>query len=60
MKKAYISEIDQFLKTYDQEHPERSASQQKEIQKDQRIAMMRDHIQPKQEKKRVDDLWKDF
>lgn len=60
MKKAYISEIDQFLKTYDQEHPEKSLSQQREISKHQRIAEMRDHAKRKQETTPVDDLWKDF
>lgn len=60
MKKPYVSEIDQFLKTYDQQHPEKSASQQKEIAKHQRIAQMRDCIKPKEETAPVDDIWKDF
>lgn len=38
----YVSEIDQFLQGFDQSHPEKSASQQKEISKYQRIYFLRD------------------
>lgn len=32
-KRAYVSPIDQLLQKFDQEHPEKSASQLKEINK---------------------------
>jgi hypothetical protein len=38
----YVSEIDNFLTQFDQEHPERSLSQQKEVAKFQRIYHLRD------------------
>jgi hypothetical protein len=41
LDKAYISPYDKFLFTFDAEH-EKSASQQKEIQKHRRIAQLRD------------------
>lgn len=40
--KAYISEHDVFLHKFDKAHPERSASQQKEIDKHQKIHALRD------------------
>lgn len=40
--KAYISEHDVFLHKFDKENPERSASQQKEINKHQKIHALRD------------------
>ena len=42
LKKAYVSEIDNFLTQFDQSHPEKSPSQQKEIAKHARIAQLRD------------------
>lgn len=39
--KAYVSPYDVFLYTFDATHP-KSASQQKEIKKHQRIAKLRD------------------
>lgn len=60
MRKAYISEIDQFLKAYDQEHPEKSVSQQMEIAQYARIADLRDHVKPNPKTTHVDDRWKDF
>lgn len=39
----YVSEADHFLKKYDQEHPQLSPSQLKEIKKSQRVSELRDH-----------------
>ena len=38
----YTSEIDQFLKAFDREHPEKSPAQQYEITKYARINRLRD------------------
>ena len=38
----YTSELDQFLKAYDEKHPRSSASQLREIDKYRRIARLRD------------------
>ena len=40
--KRYVSPIDKFLQQFDQDHPEKSASQQKEIEKHRIIAEKRD------------------
>jgi len=42
LKKGYVSEIDDFLTQFDQSHPQKSASQQKEMAKNARIAQLRD------------------
>jgi hypothetical protein len=44
MKKnsGFVSEIDQFLQKFDQEHPELSAAQRKEKLKYERIYRLRD------------------
>lgn len=55
--KSFVSDIDIFLKKFDQEHPERSASQKREIEKYRKIFAMRDRPQP-QPDKRV--LWDQF
>lgn len=60
MKKAYVSDIDQFLKTYNKEHPEQSASQQKEIAEYERINQLRDHVKPKSEQTVTERIWKNF
>lgn len=47
---AYVSEIDKFLKNFDQQHPSLSLSQQLEIDKFKRIYSSRDSsIQPRQD-----------
>ena len=38
----YVSEIDRFLQEYDQKHPGKSVSQQKEIAKLKRVYRLRD------------------
>jgi hypothetical protein len=38
----YVSEIDQFLQTFDHEHPELAKSQQKEQTKYRRVYLLRD------------------
>lgn len=43
--KAYVSPYDQLLHTFDATHP-KTASQQKEIKKNKRIATQRDHANP--------------
>ena len=42
--KFYVSGTDCFLKTFDRDHPEQSASQQAEIAKHDAIAAKRDHV----------------
>ncbi len=39
-----LSADDQFLKEFDAKHPERSSSQQQEIAKHEKIAMLRDGL----------------
>lgn len=38
----FVSEIDQFLSKFDQKHPQKSLSQQKEMTKYRRIYYLRD------------------
>ena len=45
INKAYVSPYDKFLKKFDKEH-EPSLSQQAEIKKYQRIAKLRDSVNP--------------
>ena len=40
--KYFVSEIDKFLQNFDQQHPEQSLSQHKEIEKYRRIYYLRD------------------
>lgn len=42
----YVSDIDRFLQEFDANHPDRSPAQQAEIAKHQRIARLRDEVQP--------------
>ncbi len=42
LKRAYISELDQFLQDFDQSHPNKSPAQQREIEKHARLARLRD------------------
>lgn len=39
--KSYVSPLDIFLSEYDIQHPEKSASQKREIEKARRIARLR-------------------
>lgn len=51
----YVSDIDQFLKDFDRNHPEKTESQIEEINKHKRVFYRRDH--------KVDDNdipWEDF
>lgn len=57
--KAYVSEIDQFLQEFDQSHPDKSASQQKEIAKHQRVYRLRDEAKSPEENNRK-ELWDKF
>ena len=43
VSKEYVSELDKFLRDFDQQTPEPSASQREEINKHKRIAALRDH-----------------
>ena len=43
--KAYVSPYDKFMRAFDESH-EKSASQQAEIQKHQKISQKRDHQTP--------------
>lgn len=57
-KEGYISEIDRFLKTFDDQHPIKSASQQAEIDKYKAIAHARET--PVKPAKRSTKLWESF
>ncbi|MBI2785429.1 MAG: hypothetical protein HYX60_03625 [Legionella longbeachae] len=54
--KAYVSPYDKFLFEFDATHS-KSESQKKEIKKHQRIAMMRDNKDYKNDK---GEIWEDF
>lgn len=55
--KNFVSELDVFLHQFDQQHPEKSASQQAEIDKHQYIAKLRDN----KEREEGESLpWSDF
>lgn len=53
LDRAYVSEYDTFLQAFDKTHPIKSASQQKEIDKHQRIAEKRDNALLSQENKDI-------
>ncbi|HEX2548953.1 MAG TPA: CBU_0585 family protein [Gammaproteobacteria bacterium] len=53
----FVSETDQLLQKFDEDHPELSLSQQKEIAKYQRIYRLRDEPTPSSESK---TLWEKF
>ena len=53
--KAYVSPFDQFLYTFDANHP-KTPSQQKEIKKHQRITKLRDQASPADD----ETLWEKF
>ena len=53
----HISELDRFLSELEQLHPEKSASQQAEITKHERIAKLRDD---KEAGKKDSAIWQDF
>ena len=44
--KHFVSPYDKFLRKFDEEHPEKSASQLKEIEKHRKIAEKRDASEP--------------
>jgi len=50
---SYVSEIDQFMQKFDQEHPALSQSQKKEIEKYDRIYFLRDAENRGDEKKDI-------
>jgi hypothetical protein len=54
----YTSELDEFLKNYDKNHPKFSASQRSEIEKYQRIYHLRDDPQAADPKKTT--FWDKF
>ena len=59
LKRQFVSEIDEFLTQFDQSHPEKSQSQQKEMAKHARIAQLRDSaasVKPAENK----EIWKGF
>lgn len=59
LKRQFVSEIDDFLTEFDQSHPEKSLSQQKEIAKHARIAQLRDGTSPVNPVE-TKEIWKDF
>ena len=58
MLTRYVSEIDQFLQAFDQNHPELSKSQQYEQAKYRRIYSLRDN--PAATNHSSQQLWEDF
>lgn len=61
LKRDYVSELDQFLQDFDQNHPQKSASQQREIAKHKNIADLRDDVIEKASKTSQEkNLWKKF
>ena len=57
IQRNYVSEVDQFLKNFDEAHPAPSASQLKEINKYKRIYALRDSETPPVETK---SIWEKF
>lgn len=55
--KGYVSEIDCVLQAFDKKHPERSRSQQKEIDRSARVDQLRDSSDRVETTK---PLWKEF
>jgi hypothetical protein len=53
----YVSELDQLLTEFDQQHPELSESQQKEVRKHQRIQRLRDQAEAGKE---TTPIWERF
>lgn len=45
-KRQYLSDIGEFLANFNNAHPKKSLSQQKEIAKHERIACLRDQVNP--------------
>jgi hypothetical protein len=61
LKRDYVSELDQFLQDFDQQHPVKSASQQREIAKHKNIAEQRDHAIEKTSKNSEEkNVWEKF
>ena len=55
--KAFVSDEDKFLRTFDQKHSALSSSQQAEIAKARRIEALRDQQQPITT---AQPIWEDF
>lgn len=55
--KNFVSDLDKFLQAWDEQHPELSASQQKEIKKHKRVQQLRDHITAADEEHKI---WENF
>jgi hypothetical protein len=53
----FVSEVDQFLQDFDKQHTTLSKSQQKEVEKYQRIYFLRDH---EESLEKQNDLWEGF
>lgn len=49
LEKNYVSDIDKLLQSFDEQHAEKTASQQAEITKHERIAKLRDGSSSQQE-----------
>lgn len=65
LKRQHISDIGEFLINFDATHSKKSLSQQKEIDKYQRIARLRDQVDAVSLEKSVGceqkkDIWEDF
>lgn len=60
LKRNYVSELDQFLQSFDQDHSKKSASQQREIEKHQRIAQCRDNPTQKNSTSSTKEIWEKF
>ena len=53
----YVSDADQFLKNFDKAHPEKSASQQAEIAKHEKLGKLRDEVN---ELSDDEQIWDEF
>lgn len=60
LKRQFVSEIDNFLTQFDQSHPEKSQSQEKEIAKHARIAQLRDNAAGSVQLSENEEIWKGF
>lgn len=58
--KNFVSELDQFLESFDKKHPTLSESQQKERNKYLRIYRLRDTSSPAETETPATKLWEGF
>lgn len=57
IEKSFVSELDQMMFQFDHDHPEKSVSQQAEIDKATRVNRKRDHANYDLDRQ---DVWENF